>query len=333
VITGEEIAWRYTNSGSFKIGDDDLIFLFTDGFEHYFELPELLELFKAWPADLEVKLKNFTRQKSKTDSERFGHERTLIVIKINQNIFMKIVITGAAGIIGSVLMKYLPEKHDVVGIDKKAAPGVLELDLLKSPGKFKQIIRGTKAIIHLAWDTRENTDKIKPIISGNKEMGELVYELALEQKVGLIILASSVHAALGLINQSYPDFTTDAQSHRGLHKKKITVQDGLFPLGAYGASKVYLEVLGRAYSLRGLQVIVVRFGNVTPDNGHGEYPFWLSHRDCCQFIDKCVSVKNLPKFNILYAISSNECNPFDISEAKKILSYAPQDGSGCPFKK
>lgn len=81
VITGEEVAWQYANKGSFKINEGDLFFLFTDGFEHYFELPEFIGIFKNWPTDLTVKVKEFTAQKEKENPEKFGRERTLVVVK------------------------------------------------------------------------------------------------------------------------------------------------------------------------------------------------------------------------------------------------------------
>jgi serine/threonine protein phosphatase PrpC len=83
VITGEESAMKYLNSGRLKLKTGDLVALFTDGFEEYLKLPEFIELFKEWPDDLEEILQKFTAEKSKEEPEKFGHERTLIVIRYN----------------------------------------------------------------------------------------------------------------------------------------------------------------------------------------------------------------------------------------------------------
>lgn len=93
---------------------------------------------------------------------------------------------------------------------------------------------------------------------------------------------------------------------------------------------MYLEALGKAYSEKGLQVVAVRFGNVTNDNNFGEYPFWLSHRDCCQFIERCIETDGLPKYSVFFAVSDNPCNPFDLSDARLQLGYEPKDKSECP---
>jgi len=227
-------------------------------------------------------------------------------------------------------MACLAKNHEVIGVDKKPGVGVMQINILKEPEKFQQLLQPGDIIIHLAWDTKEHTTPMRPIIDDNKKMGELVFDLALQKKAKLVIFASSVHASMGhLLEFGYPDFN---KKHRAYHiRKKIKAADGFYPLGAYGASKVYLEALGKAYSAKGLPVIAVRFGNVTPDNGFGEYPFWLSHRDCCQFIEKCCTVKGLPPFLTIFAISDNICNPFDNSESQKILGFEPQDSSPCPL--
>ena len=240
---------------------------------------------------------------------------------------MKILITGASGTIGSVLMKCLSEKHHVIGIDKVSSKNVMTLDIANEQERLYELLKDIDAVIHLAWDIKEAGTALDVAITENKIMGEIMYAFSLEQKVKRFILASSVHVSFGHINYTHPGIVED---HNILHGKKITTGDGYFPLGIYGASKVYLETLGKAYCEKGLQVVAVRFGNVTKDNGFGEYPFWLSHGDCCQFIEKCIETKNLPKYSVFFAISDNPCNPFDLSDAQSLLGYEPKDKSQCP---
>lgn len=243
---------------------------------------------------------------------------------------MKIIITGASGIIGKVLMNCFLKKQDVIGIDRKEGESVIVLDILTSIEKIKPLVNEGDIIIHLAWDIRESGTTFNPILEENKKMAEIMFEIALERKAKRFVLASSVHASFGFFGYRYPNIV---ERHKDLHiQNKIKVSDGFYPLGAYGASKVYLEALGRAYSSRGLQVVAVRFGHVVSDDNHGEYPFWLSHKDCRQFIEKCVMTKNLPPFSTFFAVSDNECNPFDLSDAKLYLDYKPDDGSLCPMK-
>jgi uronate dehydrogenase len=240
---------------------------------------------------------------------------------------MKIFITGASGTIGKVLMKCLTEKHDVLGIDKVPSEDVKVVDIVNEQSRVYDLLEGADVVIHLAWDVREAGTLLNTSIPENKVMGEIMYAFSLERKIKRFILASSVHVSFGHINYKHPGIV---ENHEILHEKKITTHDEIFPLGTYGASKVYLEALGKAYSEKGLQVIAVRFGNVTDDDNFGEYPFWLSHRDCCHFIERCIEAEGLPKFSTFFAISDNPCNPFDLSDARRQLGYNPKDKSKCP---
>lgn len=224
-------------------------------------------------------------------------------------------------------MKCLSEKHGVIGIDKIPSNNVITLDIINEREKLRGLLKGVDVVIHLAWDVKEGGISLGAPVPENKTMGEIMYALSLEQKVKKIILASSVHVSLGHIGYRNPGIVED---HKILHTKKITTQDEFFPLGVYGSSKVYLETLGKAYSEKGLRVISVRFGNVTPGDDFGEYPFWLSHKDCCQFMERCIETKDLPPYSVFFAISNNPCNPFDLSDAQSRLGYEPKDKSQCP---
>jgi len=80
VVDGEETARFYLNTGVLDAGTDNLIFVYTDGFENYFNLDQFIDIFKLWPSDLSTKLEDFISEKSKTDPKKYGSEKTLIAI-------------------------------------------------------------------------------------------------------------------------------------------------------------------------------------------------------------------------------------------------------------
>lgn len=80
VVNGEENAVAYLNYGVLDIKNDDVIFLYTDGFESYFSLEEFNSLFKLWPEDMREKLEKLISEKSKIDYKKYGAEKTIVVI-------------------------------------------------------------------------------------------------------------------------------------------------------------------------------------------------------------------------------------------------------------
>src|SRR3989344_9051123 len=104
---------------------------------------------------------------------------------------MKILITGASGTIGNVLMKYLSEKHEVTGIDKVSSKNVITLDIANEQERLRELLKNVDVVIHLAWDVKEAGTALDRVVVENKTMGEILYKFSLEQKIKRLILASS----------------------------------------------------------------------------------------------------------------------------------------------
>lgn len=92
VINGEETAMKYLESGKEKIQKGDRIFIFTDGFTPYLQLPEFKKIFRKWPADLEKKIaffvKEYIEKNSPQDLEKqyrflytYASEKSLFAVK------------------------------------------------------------------------------------------------------------------------------------------------------------------------------------------------------------------------------------------------------------
>lgn len=145
-----------------------------------------------------------------------------------------------------------------------------------------------------------------------------VYGAALKCNVPRIIIASSVHA----------------DEFIGWNKSELlTVGRIPFPTSPYGATKVFLEALGRHFSKKyELEVICIRFGGVNSKNtatsqpGEKDYnKTWLSHRDCASLISRCLEAKTVPdNFIILYGVSNNKERFHDISNP---FGWAPKDSA------
>ena len=82
VITGEKEAERYLNFGKFEVEEGDVVMVLTDGFENYIKMEDFTKLFSEWPKNIKTEFKKITNQKSTEDPDKFGRERTIIVVKV-----------------------------------------------------------------------------------------------------------------------------------------------------------------------------------------------------------------------------------------------------------
>lgn len=81
-VTGEESAKLYLNTGVLDINLRDIIFLFTDGLENYFQSEKFIDIFKSWPEGIEEQLSDIIAEKSKAEPSKYGSEKTLIAISV-----------------------------------------------------------------------------------------------------------------------------------------------------------------------------------------------------------------------------------------------------------
>jgi nucleoside-diphosphate-sugar epimerase len=129
-----------------------------------------------------------------------------------------------------------------------------------------------------------------------------------------VIYASSIHAVSG-----YP---ADYQVH---------TSDPVNPGDLYGVSKCFGEALARYMAEQeGVSAICLRIGAFQPmeaarDEGSiGMLDAWVSRRDMNQMIEKSIDVEHL-KFAIFHGLSDNRFKRLDITDARELIGYAPQD--------
>lgn len=221
----------------------------------------------------------------------------------------KIAITGANGTIGRVLQNDLKEEFRITSLDLPAFDA-------RSQKSMREAFSGHDAVIHLAWQYpadsigRSSFDHINALMTSN------IYEAVIDAKVPRVIMASSIHADDFITWEGPELLTTD----------KLPV-----PTSPYGASKVFMEALGRYYAKRGLEVVCIRFGGINLQDALTEeiltkepyYPrVWFRHKDCVSLVKACVEAESVPKnYSIVYGVSENSnrihdlTNPFGWSPA------------------
>ena len=232
---------------------------------------------------------------------------------------MKILITGAAGLIGRILRKNLPE-HELHLLDKKGIDGSIIADI----SNFKEIVQhfsGIDVVIHLAASTGINTEWDE-VLKNNIIGTYNVFEASRKAGVKKIIYASSNHVTGGYE-------LVDPPLYEQNEKKQIMIthETPMRPDGLYAVSKCFGELLGKYYSEKyGISVICLRIGTVLKDDKPKNKRYlatWLSHRDLVQLVKKCI--EGDVKYDIFYGVSNNKRRFWDISHARKILGYDPID--------
>jgi uronate dehydrogenase len=218
----------------------------------------------------------------------------------------RVLLTGAAGTIGTALMARLPALGwDVAGLDRDGGEGIRRADVT-DPDALDAAFDGIDAVVHLAG---QPTEAPWPVIrDANIEGTFQVFEAARRAGVTRIVYASSNHAV---------GFTP-------LH--------GTLPAGVpprpdtlYGVSKVFGEALARYYVERyGFAVACLRIGtfaDAPPDRR--ALSTWLSPGDCARLVDTCLRAPDLT-YALLWGISNNTRRTWSLDEAIA-LGYRPQD--------
>lgn len=235
----------------------------------------------------------------------------------------KLFITGAAGLVGSALRHYLRGRYDfrllfhrtIAQVEPEDEVVVAELADYAS---MLDACAGVDAIAHLGiatpgrGHTRSRYDQM--ILETNIRGTYNIFESARINQVPTVIFASS-NSATG----SYE------------HEKIFTTPDmPVRPDSFYGVSKAYGEAMGRYYHDRhGMSVYCIRIGNFpNTDEVNQQYKpgmnRWLSARDMAELTACCLEAPH-PQFGIFYGVSQGAEKKWDISNAKQLVGWEPQD--------
>lgn len=228
----------------------------------------------------------------------------------------RVLVTGGAGRIATVLYELLGDRYDFTFTDMRGAPGgrrIRRLDLVCGYADLCGMLRGMDAVIHLAWNSLENW-KSQSVVPDNKTMAENVYQAAVAAGVRRIVMASSIHA---------DNFRSDVGA------TLLACDRVSWPVSRYGASKVYIETLGRMVSeTHGKEVICPRFGGISEDDVLRDEPdyekIWLSRRDCANLVGCCIDAELPQCFSVFYGVSNNAGRFHDW---KNPIGWVPQDDS------
>ena len=226
----------------------------------------------------------------------------------------KLVLTGAAGRLGSYLREPLTKLCDtLVSTDIADDIGTLypgetyiKADLARMD-EIAPVLEGADMVIHFGAivDEKPFEELLGPNFVGSYN----IWEAGFKAGVRRIVYASSIHA-VGMHLKS--DFIGTDAEHR--------------PDTFYGLAKCFTEDLGRMYwDKRGMESVHLRILSCAQVNNSRALGSWLSYPDLIQLVTRAIDTPSVG-FSIIYWVSNNDRAPVDNAKAS-FLGYRPKDNA------
>jgi nucleoside-diphosphate-sugar epimerase len=241
-----------------------------------------------------------------------------------------VVITGAAGTIGTVLRTELADSYAVRALDQVPGTGIdLVVDVRRSE-RMASVVAGADAIIELAANSSVATSWGR-VLENNLAATVGTLEAARRAGVPRVVVASSNHVT-GIHEREEPYASVLAGRYEDLEPDvvpRIRADSPPRPDSFYAVGKCGAEAAGRYYAEEhGLSVICLRIGTVNRENrprNPREFATLLTHRDLVQLVRRCLEAPLDLRFAVFYGVSRNKWRIWDIDEATSTIGYEPLD--------
>lgn len=227
---------------------------------------------------------------------------------------MSVLITGAAGRIGSMLRQRLPRlghqlrlfDRTTIGNADADGSAVIVGEIADSEALSQAFSTDVEAVVHLAGQA---TEAPWPVVqAANIDALVSVFEAARRAGVRRMVYASSNHVT---------GFTPLSS--------ELPADTAVRPDTLYGVSKAFGEALGRYYVDRyGFDVVAVRIGTCDwrpPDRR--ALATWLSPDDCARLVDAALRTP-VPGYHLVWGVSANTRRQWSLA-AGQAIGYHPHD--------
>lgn len=226
----------------------------------------------------------------------------------------KLVLTGAAGRLGSYLREPLSKMCDeLVSTDLMEDIGTLypgeryqKADLANLDAMLA-VIEGAEMVVHFGAIGDERPFEV--LLGPNFIGAYNVWEAAYRHGVRRVVYASSIHA-VGMHRKQ--DFIGTDAPHR--------------PDTFYGLAKCFAEDLASLYwDKRGVESVCMRILSAAQVNNPRALGSWLSYDDLIHMVTRAIDTPTTG-FTVVYGVSNNDRAPVD-NHLAAYLGYRPKDNA------
>ncbi len=245
----------------------------------------------------------------------------------------KVLITGANGLIGSLVRRGLSDRYSFSGLSRHPVEGipyttasVTDLDAVR------RAVAGQDMVLHLAGETKnaDDWDDHFQVTAGGTVN---VFRAADEARVRRVVFMSTGSTMCGW---EWDDSLPYGKLARGEWDEVsdwelLDDRTPPRPDSPYACAKLFGEAIARWYSdTTPMSVLVIRLGAVLASN-HPElirhFPGFLDQGDAVQMVDKCLGAPATVRFGIFDAISENWSRWRDTTPAEEVLGWRPTGSS------
>jgi uronate dehydrogenase len=236
----------------------------------------------------------------------------------------RVLVTGAAGNIGSIVSDYLVQRgHTVRGFDRNPMPHLqdaIEADLTDRAA-IDAAVAGIETVLHLGAypdDADFMTVLLEPNVIGLYH----VFDAAREAGVQRMVMASTIQTIYGY---NWPE------------DRIIKIEDEPKPTNHYALAKIWGEQMNEMYS-RCFNMSAINVRILWAPRGADNHKalestsfgrdVYFSHNDAQRFFTRCVESDTPQPGECITVFAGSlpyERTRVDLGPAERLLGYAPQD--------
>lgn len=258
-----------------------------------------------------------------------------------------VLLTGATGYVAGQLLPDFRDHYDLRLIDVRdtnrdgeRVDGVEIVDLLEADrATLEQLFTGVDTVVHTGY-IRPRPGTEYEVERKNVDMMQRVYDVALATGVRRVVAASTNQASkwyeqpyyAGLVDRVRPDDYPKPDTFYGWAKAAYESLGFLYACGS----------LGRKLEVIQIRIVAPREIKASEFEGQPVARYlrdiagYISERDLRQLFGRSIDTVDIEDefevpFHIFYGVSNNARTFWSITNARKVIGYAPEDDSEIRF--